>query len=89
MLEYGSDIPGKSTDYWGKENDDIAGVRRRIFAAGGEVNLYGCDLGDEGGLAQEMKNKWGLKTIASDTKTDYTTIVGDNWKPDGNYIEMR
>lgn len=89
LLEYSSDKPGQSTDCWGKKKDDIAGVNREIFVTGGEANLYGCNLGEDGGLAQEMKNKWGLKTIASDYKTDFTTIIGDAWKPDGNYIEIK
>lgn len=89
LLEYSSDKPGQSTDYWGKQKNDIAGVRKGIFAAGGEVNLYGCNLGNAGGLAQEMRNRWGLKTTASDTKTDFESIVGSAWKPSGHYIEMK
>jgi hypothetical protein len=89
LLEYSSDIPGISTDSWGKENNDIGGIRKEIFASEGEINLYGCKLGVAGGLGQEMKKKWGLKTIASYTTTDYITVVGDAWKPHGNYIEMK
>jgi RHS repeat-associated protein len=89
LLEYSSDKPGQSTDYWGKKNNDVAGVRKGVFAIGGTVNLYGCDLGAVGGLAQEMRNKWGLKTTASDTKTDFSSVVGSAWKPSGHYIEIK
>jgi len=87
LLEYSSDIPRGSTDYWGK--NDIAGVRKGIFAAGGKVNLYGCNLGAPGGLGQEMKHKWGLKVTAADTRTDYVPLTGSAWKPSGHYIEMK
>ncbi len=87
FLEYSSDKPSVTTDFWGKR--DVANVRKGMFAVGAEVNLYGCNLGAAGGLAQEMKNKWGFKTTASDTATNFKTVVGNNWKPSGRYIEMR
>jgi RHS repeat-associated protein len=87
LLEYSSDKPEKSTDYWGK--GDLASVRKGIFAAGGAINLYGCYLGGTGGLGEEMKRQWGLKTTASDTKTDFQSVVGDAWKPSGHYLEMK
>jgi hypothetical protein len=89
LLEYSSDKPGQSTDYWGMTKGETADVRKGIFATGGDVNLYGCNLGESGGLAQDMKTKWGQKTTASDTKTDFGTTVGRDWKPTGNYKEIR
>jgi hypothetical protein len=89
LLEYSSDKPAQSTDYWGMTKGDVAGVRKGIFAGAGAVNLYGCNLGAPGGLAQDMKTKWGLKTTASDTKTDFESVVGRDWKPSGHYLELR
>jgi hypothetical protein len=36
-----------------------------------------------------MKTKWGQKTTASDTKTDFETTVGSAWKPTGSYKEIK
>jgi RHS repeat-associated protein len=93
FLEYGStdqrsaDGSGVSTDMWGES--EALKVRKDIFAATSEVNLYGCDLGDSGGLGEKIKALWGKKTTASDEKTDYQPVGQGIWKPTGNYIEMK
>jgi RHS repeat-associated protein len=89
LLEYSSDKPSRSTDYWGKTKSDVSAVKKEIFDPAGAVNLYGCNLGAAGGLAENMHSLWGLQTTASTTKTDYETVVGSAWKPRGTYKEIK
>ncbi|MCW3071978.1 MAG: hypothetical protein JWO44_1868, partial [Bacteroidetes bacterium] len=89
LLEYSSSVPARSTDRWGMGGSEVTGVRKEIFQPTGEVIFYGCNLGDTGGLGEDVKKRWGLETTASDIKTDYSSTVGSNWKPDGHYIKMK
>ncbi|WP_211441355.1 SpvB/TcaC N-terminal domain-containing protein [Collimonas humicola] len=87
FLEYSSKTPSVSTDTWGESQ--AKNVKKEIFAASGEVNLYGCNLGQSGGLGEKIKALWGKKTTASDTDTSYKPIGQGIWQPKGHYKVMQ
>lgn len=89
FLEYSSVTPEISTDYWGATDavnvrKNIFSVETKVSIIRGRrvvtttptaiFSTYGCNQGDEGGLAQQLHQIWGIITKGSRGKTDFDPI---------------
>jgi RHS repeat-associated protein len=89
FLEYSSITPRVSTDSWGgfdaiNVRKEIFSVETKVSIVRGRrvvtttptaiFSTYGCYQGEEGGLAQQLHDIWGIITKGSIGKTDFEPI---------------
>jgi len=106
FLEYSSVIPERSTDFWGGSDalnvrKEIFSVETRVSIVRGRrvvtttptavFSTYGCNQGDEFGLAQQLHEIWGIMTKGSRGKTDFEPIGRLETFPssEGGYVIFR
>lgn len=72
FLEYGAVVSAKSTVTWGES--DAKKVPAANFKKNAVFSSYGCNQGDKGGLAEKLHGIWGITTVGSEGKTDFSPI---------------
>jgi hypothetical protein len=73
-LDYGIDGSIKSLQRWGAAQ--AAKIPAAKFTPGAVFASYGCKQGQAGGLAFSARNKWKIKAIGAEGKSDYV-VIGD------------
>lgn len=72
FLEYSSIVSRVSKVYWGEA--EAKAVPATKFAPGASFVSFGCNQGDPGGLAEQLRGVWKLRTVGSNGKTDFEPI---------------
>jgi hypothetical protein len=87
-LDYGIDGSINSYQRWG--SNQAAAIPASKFAPDAVFASYGCKQGQAGGLAHRLRNRWKIKAVGAEGRSDYA-VMGD-WEslfpdaPGGYYL---